>query len=100
MTVSVKFADRAWARLAVIADRNGITVPQLLEGGAIALGVGTAAQTARTQQKAVRVAHVISLREQGWKVAQIAEKVGVSTSFVSRVLCENGHRTHTERSTT
>ena len=99
MTVAVKFADRTWARLATIADRNGITVPQLLEGGAIALGVGTAAQTARAQQKAVRVAEVISLREKGWKVARIAEKIGVSTSFVSRVLCENGHRSHAERST-
>ncbi len=45
------------------------------------------------------MAHVISLREKGWKVARIAEEVGVSTSFVSKVLCENGHRT-TERSTT
>lgn len=98
MTVSVKFADRAWARLATIADRNGITVPQLLEGGAIALGVGTTAQTARAQKKAVRVAHVISLREKGWKVARIAQEVGVSTSFVSKVLCENGHRTHIEKS--
>lgn len=94
MTVNVKFSDRTWGRMAVMADRHGLTVAQLLEGAALALGGGTPRQSARAQQRAVRVAQVVSLREKGLKIARISEETGMSVSFVSRVLCENGHRTH------
>lgn len=100
MTVAVKFSDRAWARMANMADRHGITVAQLLEGAALSMGVGNADESAKAQQKAVRVARAISLRERGWKIAQIAEDMGVSTTFVSRVLCANGARTRTRASGT
>ncbi|KSU52873.1 helix-turn-helix domain-containing protein [Microbacterium enclense] len=112
MTVSVNFADQAWARLAVLADGIGITVPELLEDAAQRLLVGTsrfakdqprrAEQLARTRavHKQMLTSQIIRLRAQGRTVMQIADAVGYSSSYVSKILCENGartHKTHTER---
>ncbi|WP_295851257.1 hypothetical protein [uncultured Microbacterium sp.] len=113
MTQSVKFADQTWARLAFIADRVGVTVPELLEDAAQRLLVGTsrfakmqprrADQLARTRavHKEILTAQILRYRAGGRTVAQIADLVGYSTSYVSRILCDNGartHKTHTERS--
>lgn len=100
MTVSVKFEDRAWARLATMADAQGITVPVLLERAAGRLLTGTAPTGGRRAELAAsRKAHkqaltsqIVRLRGRGLKIAQIADVMGYSTTYVSKILTENGVR--------
>lgn len=106
MTVNVKFDDQTWARLAAIADRVGSTVPELLTDSVQRLIVGTSrfpqqqpargAELARTrvEHKRLLTSQIIRLRGRGRTVRQIADLVGYSTTYVSKILCDNGHRTH------
>lgn len=113
MTQNVKFSDQTWGRLATLADNIGITVPELLEDAAQRLLVGTsrfakdqtrrAEQLARTRavHKQMLTSQILRLRAHGRTVMQIADAVGYSSSYVSKILCENGartHKSHTERS--
>lgn len=106
MTVSVKFSDQSWARLAAIADRLGVTVPDLLEDTTQRLLVGTSRflqkqprrseELARTRMthKQLLTSQIIRLRGRGRTIRQIADLVGYSPTYVSKILCDNGHRTH------
>lgn len=100
--IPVRFDQRTWGRLASMADMQGITIGELLERAAERLVTGTshAPKTRGAQLKQTRAAHrqalvsvVLRLRAQGNTVAAIADIIGYSKSYVSRILCENGHRT-------
>lgn len=101
MTVAVKFEDRAWGRLATMADAQGITVPALLERAAGRLLTGTVPSGGRRAELAAsRKAHkqaltsqIVRLRSRGKTIAQIADLVGYSTTYVSKILTENDGRT-------
>ena len=108
MTVTVGFDDRVWGRLASMADVQGTTIPELLESAVERLLVGTtrarretkesrAQELARTRDahKAALVAEMIRLRKAGHTLQQISEVTGYAKTYVSRLLCENGHRTWT-----
>lgn len=116
MTVSVKFDDRVWARLLLMAEAQGITVPLLLEASASRLLTGStrAAQlegdrdTRRSAHKEALTTEIRKLRRRGLPITAIAERVGYSTSYVSRLLIASGERTwhrtspktgHSERKT-
>lgn len=106
MTVAVKFDDQTWARLAAIADRVGTSVPELLADATQRLLVGTSrfpqkqprrsAELARTRiaHKQVLTSQIIRLRARGKTIRQIADLVGYSSAYVSKILCDNGHRSH------
>lgn len=106
----VKFDDKAWGRLASMADAQGITIAQLLEGAAYRLFVGTSRaprpprtddlRSTRAKHKAALVERVKALRAGGRTVAQIADLTGYSTTYVSKILCENGARTRTHHTNT
>lgn len=107
MTVAVKFDDRAWGRMASMADATGTTVPELLERAVERLLVGTtrslraedeearAAELKRTRDahKAALVAETIRLREAGHTIQAVAKITGYSSTYVSKILCDNGRRT-------
>lgn len=104
MTQFVKFEDKAWGRLATMADEQGMTIPELLERSARRLLVGTVPASIRTRSADLadtRAAHksavtknILQLRKLGHTVLTIAERTGYSKSYVSKILCDNGARTH------
>lgn len=101
--ISVKFDDWTWARLVVMAERQGVTISQLLEAAAQRLTVGTSTVAGlsgrsglahtRTKHKAALIAQVLELRAAGQTIVGIAQITGYSKSYVSKILCENGQRT-------
>lgn len=105
MSQIVKFDDRTWGRLATMAAELEMSIPELLEGAAHRLMVGTsrsprprrAEDLARTRaaHKAALTARILRLRGAGKTVAYIADVTGYSTTYVSKILCANGARTWT-----
>lgn len=105
MSQIVKFDDRTWGRLASMADDQGMSIQELLEGAAHRLIVGTsrsprprsAEDLSRTRaaHMAALTERVLRLRQSGKTVAYIADATGYSTTYVSKILCANGARTWT-----
>ena len=100
---TVSFDGKTWYRLASIAEGQGVTIAQLLAQAAGAVRAGPRPLTLAGEIRAAKyaaksevvAAEVVHLREQGMKVASIAEMLGYSPSYVSKVLCANGHRSRT-----
>ena len=101
--IPVKFDQRTWARLVVMAERQGVTVVQLIEAAAQRLTTGTStvpgvegrsglAHT-RTKHRDALAKQVLDLRRRGHTIVGIASIVGYSKSYVSKILCQNGQRT-------
>jgi predicted DNA-binding ribbon-helix-helix protein len=103
MTQTVKFEDRTWASLATMADDQDTTIAELIEQAARRLLIGTVPSPqptrmetlaeSRKKHRAALTARVLRLRKDGGTVASIAAVIGYSTSYVSKILCENGART-------
>lgn len=105
--VPVRFDERTWARLVTMAERQGVTIPQLIEAAAQRLTTGTStvpgvegrsglAHT-RTKHREALAKQVVTLRRRGQTIRGIASIVGYSTSYVSKILCDNEQRTWTRQ---
>jgi hypothetical protein len=103
MTQTVKFEDRTWARLATMADDQDTTIAELLEQAARRLLIGTVPSPKPTRAEALAesrqkhrdalTARILRLRRDGNTVAGIAAVIGYSSSYVSKILCDNNART-------
>lgn len=96
--IPVKFDPRTFARLADMAEAQGVTIGQLIEDAAQRLITGsTTAKYSAEKHRAALIARVCTLRKRGWTVVRIAHEVGYSKAWVSRLLTENGMRTRKAR---
>lgn len=95
--IPVKFDARTWARLASMAEAQGITIAQLIEAAAQRLVTGARAsfgEDAAERHHAALTARILALRKQKLTLTEIGREVGYSKSYVHRILTENGHRTY------
>lgn len=101
----VNFDDRTWARLVTMADRQQVSITQLIEAAAQRLTTGTSTVPGlegrrglahnRVKHRDALVRQMTTLRRRGHTIAGIAEITGYSKSYVSKLLCDNGQRTWT-----
>lgn len=101
----VNFDAKTWARLATIADRQEVSIADLITAAAQRLTTGTSTVEGltgrgglphtRQKHREALIREVVKLRGRGLTVVEIARTVGYSKSYVSRLLTENGHRSWT-----